>query len=167
MFIPYQFSWFNANLCSSRISPFACISIGRAARKQGLNELACHTLNSLPDNLNVEYSFLKLREKVMNMNAEVSLAEVNATNISSFDSRQKAELFRLKAKSLMEMGENPKANQAYGHAVQISPNYARAWVDWGLFCASLSPDSCNDSNAESQELENKRGLYLVQAMSCL
>jgi transformation/transcription domain-associated protein len=84
--------------------PFACITLGRTARKQGLKEVATFSLNSLTDcTIDVEYAFLKLREQVVSFqNSSVEslkggLALVNSTNLSFFDSRQKAEMFRLKA----------------------------------------------------------------------
>ena len=67
------------------------------------------------------------------------------------------------------MNEKPKSNQAYCHAVQICPTYARAWIDWGRLCASLSDDTrrqAGDEKAESKELIKKTNLYLVQAMGC-
>jgi transformation/transcription domain-associated protein len=79
-------------------------------------------------------------------------------------------MFRLKAYFFYELNEKPKSNQAYCHAVQICPTYARAWVDWGLLCASLSDDAqkqSRDEKADSKELSKKTGLYLVQAMGCL
>ena len=84
--------------------PFACITLGRTARKQGLKEVATFSLNSLTDcTIDVEYAFLKLREQVVSFqNSSVEslkggLALVNSTNLSFFDSQQKAEMFRLKA----------------------------------------------------------------------
>ena len=46
-------------------------------------------------------------------------------NLSFFNARQKSELFRLKAYFLNALHDKPKSNQAYCHAVQICPTYAR------------------------------------------
>ena len=93
----------------------------------------------------------------------------NSANITFFDFRQRAEMFRLKAHFFFQLGEKPKSNQAYCHAVQICPTYARAWIDWGKLCSSLSDDAMDQAKgikAESNELTEETCLYLVQAMSC-
>ena len=177
--IARNFSWTNDPnaIATLHDRPFVCISLGRAARKQGLKEVATYSLNSLTEPaMDVEYEFLKLREYVVNcqFSSEESLKcglnLVNSTNLSYFDSQQKAEMFRLKAYFFYELNETPKSNQACCHAVQICPTYARAWVDWGQLCSSLSDDAhkqAADEKADSKELSKKTGLYLVQAMSCL
>lgn len=148
--------------------------MGRTARKHGLKDVAAYSLDCLQGELDVDLAFLKLREQVLNMSLESSLALVNSVNLSCFENRQKAEIFRLKAKKYEELGvEKAKSNQAYCHAVQISPNYARAWIDWGHLCASLCDDipkqqsGKDKEDAERRESAKKRGLYLVQAMGCL
>lgn len=164
-----NFSWLDDQNEVSRLHdrPFTFISLGRAARKQGLAEVAAFSLNSLQTEsaMDVDYAFLKLREQVANAESlQGGLNLVNSTNLSFFDSRQKSELFRLKAHFLNELNEKPKSNQAYCHAVQICPSYARAWIDWGELCASLSDDTRKQSGeekADSKELAKKRGLYLV------
>ena len=177
--IARNFSWTNDPnvIATLHDRPFVCISLSRAARKQGLKEVATYSLNSLTElAMDVEYEFLKLREHVVNcqFSSEESLKcglnLVNSTNLSYFDSQQKAEMFRLKAYFFYELNETPKSNQACCHAVQICPTYARAWVDWGQLCSSLSDDAhkqAADEKADSKELSKKTGLYLVQAMACL
>jgi len=176
--IASNFSWTNDQntIATLHDRPFACISLGRAARKQGLKEVAAFSLKSLTDcAMDVEYAFLKLREQVVNYqyssveSLKGGLNLVNSTNLSFFDGRQKSEIFRLKAYFLNALKEKPKSNQAYCHAVQICPTYARAWIDWGQLCASLSDDTrkqASDEKADSKELTKKTGLYLVQAMGC-
>lgn len=173
-----NFSWTNDQntIATLHDRPFACISLGRTARKQGLKEVAAFSLNSLTDcAMDVDFAFLKLREQVVNYqhpsveSLEGGLNLVNSTNLGFFDSTQKSEMFRLKAFFYNALKEKPKSNQAYCHAVQISPTYARAWIDWGTLCASLSDDTrkqASDEKADSKELTKKTGLYLVQAMGC-
>lgn len=94
--------------------------------------------------MDVQDAFLKLREQVVAYQCSSpdllkgGLNLVNSTNLSFFDSRQKAELFRLKAVFLNKLNDKPSSNQAYCNAVQICPAYARAWIDWGHLCVSLS-----------------------------
>ena len=45
--------------------PFACITMGRTARKQGLKEVAAFSLNIPDSTIDVEYAFLKLREQLV------------------------------------------------------------------------------------------------------
>ena len=96
--------------------PFACILLGRAARKQGLNEAAALSLDSLTDGyIDAHYGFLKLREQIVNFqhsSVESALNLINSTNITYFSPHQKAELFRLKANFLNELNDKQKANQA-------------------------------------------------------
>lgn len=177
--IASKFEWTNDpnTIATLHDRPFTCISLGRTARKQGLKEVAAFSLNSLTEcAMDVEYAFLKLREQVVNYqyssmeSLKGGLSLVNSTNLSFFDSRQKAEMFRLKAYFHNELNEKPKSNQSYCHAVQICPNYARCWIDWGLLCASLSDDTrkkVSKEKVDNKELAKKRGLYLVQAMGCL
>jgi transformation/transcription domain-associated protein len=176
--IARNFSWTNDQnaIATLHDRPFVCISLGRTSRKQGLKEVATYFLDSLESGIDVEYEFLKLREQILNYqfssadSLKNGLNLVNSTNLSYFDSQQKAEIFRLKARFFYELNEKPKSNQAYCHAVQICPTYARTWVDWGQLCASLSDDAqeqVEDEKADSKELSKKTGLYLSQAMGCL
>ena len=81
--------------------------------------------------MDVGDAFLKLREQIVAYQngsddfLKGGLNLVNSTNLSFFDARQKAELFRLKGYFLRSLNDEPKAHQAYCHAVQISPTYAR------------------------------------------
>lgn len=45
---------------------------------------------------------------------------INNTNLEFFNSKQKAELFRLKGVFLTSIGAKQDANNAYSHAVQVS-----------------------------------------------
>jgi hypothetical protein len=176
--IARNFSWTNDQnaIAALHDRPFVCLSLGRTSRKQGLKEVASYFLDSLESGIDIEYEFLKLREQILNyqLSSADSLKKglnlVNSTNLSFFNSQQKAEFFRLKACLFHQLNEKPKSNQAYCHAVQICPTYARTWVDWGQLCASLSDDvqeQVEDEKADSKELSKKTGLYLSQAMGCL
>lgn len=175
--IARTFSWTNdlnaiANLHDR---PFVYISLSRAARKQGLNDIATYSLDSLTDlEIDVEYEFQKQREHIVNFqfsragSLKGGLSLTNSTNITFFDFQQRAEMFRLKAHFFFKLGEKPKSNQAYCHAVQICPTYARAWIDWGKLCSSLSDDAMYQarSNKAESKLSEEASLYLVQAMGC-
>lgn len=173
--ISSKFAWTNDQntIATLHDRPFVCLLLGRASRKQGLMDASAFSLNSLSGGtMEVEYAFLKLREQVVNCrehSLQGGLNLVNSTNLSFFDSRQKAEMFRLKALFYQLSNEKPKANQAFCHAVQMCPTYARTWVDWGRLCASLSDDAATQSGdaSECKNLAKKTCLYLVQAMGCL
>jgi hypothetical protein len=175
-----KFAWTNDpnTIATLHDRPFACLLQGRVARKQGLNDVSAFSLNSLSEcTMEVEYAFLKLREQVVNCKSlhshkslQGGLNMVNSTNLTFFDTRQKAEMFRLKAIIYQLSNEKPKANQAFCHAVQMCPSYARTWIDWGRLCASLSADARThavDATTDCKELAKKTCLYLVQAMGCL
>lgn len=171
--IARTFSWthdLNA-IANLHDRPFVNISLSRAARKQGLNDIATYSLDSLTDSeIDVEYEFQTQREHIVKFllspagSLKGGLSLANSTNITFFDFQQRAEMFRLKAHIFFKLGEKPKSNQAYCHAVQICPTYARAWIDWGKLCSSLSDDAIDQ--AKSNELSEERCLYLVQAMGC-
>lgn len=94
--------------------------------------------------MDVTDAYLKLREQILAYNNPENELErtgglnlINTTNLSFFDATQKSELFRLKAIFLSSLRRTSKSNQAYCHAVQISPTHAKAWVSWGGLCSSL------------------------------
>ena len=71
---------------------------------------------------------------------------INNTNLEFFNSKQKAELFRLKGVFMTSLGAKQEANNAYSHAVQVcwkSPRLlvVRARDGWCvsrvLFCRRL------------------------------
>ena len=94
--------------------------------------------------MDVADAFAKLNEQILSYRngsedeKKGGLNLINTTNLSYFDSNQKSELFRLKADFLESLGGKTKATQAYCHAVQLCPTYARAWTSWGGLCWSLS-----------------------------
>lgn len=50
---------------------------------------------------------------------------INNTNLEFFNSKQKAELFRLKGLFLTSLGAKQEANNAYSHAVQVCSFFYR------------------------------------------
>ena len=80
-----------------------------------MKEVAAFSLNRLTDGfIDVDYAFLRLMEQVVAIfsDSQDGLNLVNSTNLSFFDSHQKAEIFRLKAFFFSKMNERPKSNQA-------------------------------------------------------
>mmetsp|Transcript_42172 Transcript_42172/g.63679 ORF Transcript_42172/g.63679 Transcript_42172/m.63679 type:complete len:1904 (+) Transcript_42172:2-5713(+) len=178
--ISTNFSWSEpATLATLHDRPWTAIRMAQTARKQGLREVALLSLNKLTDcAMDVSDAFSKLREQILsyyNSDSELErkggLNLVNTTNLSFFDSYQKSELFRLKAGFLASLGGRSKANQAYCHAVQICPSYARAWGCWGVLCSSLATltESATPSDANKEVVATaakKVAQYLAQAMGC-
>ncbi|KAL3798859.1 hypothetical protein HJC23_004647 [Cyclotella cryptica] len=172
-----NFSWTEAGtLATLHDRPYAAIKLGRAARKQDLKEVSMFLLSQLTDCMDVEDAFLKLREQIVSYQVSPDevpeestlkggLNLVNSTNLTFFNARQKAELFRLKSYFFNALNDKSNAHKNYCHAVQLSPNYARAWIDWGHLCASLCDSSKN--SAESKDPKHKMNIqYLAQAMGC-
>lgn len=175
--ITSNFGWVEAGtLATLHDRPHCCITLSRAARKQDLKEVSTFTISSLGDSImDVDTAFLKWREEVTtyqhsseNM-LKGGLNLVNSANVSYFSDRQKAEVFRLKAYFLNELRDKSKSNQAYCQAVQLCPNHARAWQDWGDLCVSLSDATRKklaDEKADKKELAKKASQYLSQAAGC-
>lgn len=70
-------------------------------------------------------AFHKLREQIILCQQEPrqqrgGLNMINSTNLEFFNSKQKAELFRLKGIFLTSPGAKQEANNAYSQAVQVS-----------------------------------------------
>lgn len=71
-------------------------------------------------------AFNKLREQIIICHKQPrehrgGLNMINNTNLEFFNSKQKAELFRLKGVFLTSLGAKQEANNAYSHAVQVRP----------------------------------------------
>jgi transformation/transcription domain-associated protein len=132
-----NFSWTEAGtLATLHDRPYAAITLGRTARKQDLKEVSMFLLSHLTDCMDVEDAFLKLREQIVSYRVSPEEAPeeimlkgglnlVNSTNLTFFNSRQKAELFRLKSYFFNALNDKSNAHKNYCHAVQLSPNYAR------------------------------------------
>lgn len=81
-------------------------------------------------------AFNKLREQIIICHKQPrehrgGLNMINNTNLEFFNSKQKAELFRLKGVFLTSLGAKQEANNAYSHAVQVSSSCFRC-------CCSLA-----------------------------
>jgi transformation/transcription domain-associated protein len=155
----------------SRVAPeyqdtaWSMIRLARAARKQGLNDVALNILCRIPlASMAVPDCFGKLREQItvchqalrMNSNtvgqlqgvlpgsagqsatlAQAGLSIINHTNLEYFTPEQTAELFRLKALFLAAQDQRGEANQAFSHAMQIAGAYGKGWLTWGRYADEL------------------------------
>jgi transformation/transcription domain-associated protein len=128
--------------------------------------------------------YLKLREEILfynNPESELQRTDglnlINTTNLSFYDSAQKAEFFRLKAIFLASLRRTSKSNLAYCHSVQICPSHTKSWISWGGLCSSLgamtekqaehAKASSSDNAQETRAaLAKKVAQYLAQAMGC-
>jgi len=182
--ITSNFHWSEASaLASLHDRPWTAIRMAETARSHGLREVGLASLSKLTDcAMDVSDAFSKLREQILTYDNPLSDVErscglnlVNTTNLGFFDNRQKSELFRLKAKFLSSLGGRSKANQAYCHAVQVCPSYAKAWVSWGSLCTSLgrlAEKQLEQSKPDPNKLEQssssakKVAQYLAQALGC-
>nr|CCA20235.1 phosphatidylinositol kinase (PIKL3) putative [Albugo laibachii Nc14] len=139
------FSWSDPQvLACMHDTPWAVIKLAHVARKQHLPDVclgALSKLSSVPA-MDVEDAFLKLREQV-NICYESSteyvggLSILNNTNLHYFDSRQKAELFRLKGLFLNAIGNSQEANQTFSYCLQICETHGKGWLSWGNYCYHL------------------------------
>ena len=178
-----NFSWSEAGtLATLHDRPWTAIKATQIARKHDMKDTALLYLRNLADSaMDVSDAFCKLREQILSYDGGSELERtgglnlINTTNLSYFDSRQKSELFRLKAQFLTSLGGKSKANQAYCHAVQVCPSYSRAWVSWGGLCSRLGYEIEQSGKAKAKEESNndilvssakKAGQYLAQAMGC-
>lgn len=183
--ITKNFQWADPSVLSTlHDAPWSSVRMAKTARKQNLRDVSALLLNQVASEVNVTDAYLKLREQILTYYNDASDLErhgglnlVNTTNFDFFDTAQKSELFRLKATYLASLGGRSKANQAYCHALLISPENARAWVSWGELCASLGAvteeqvekagSSGSDSDREAVALAMKKvPQYLTQAIGC-
>lgn len=182
--ITSNFQWSEAGALSTlHDRPWTAIRMAKTARKQGIADVARMSLNKISDSsIDVSDAFSKLREQILILNNPDSDLErtaglnlVNTTNLGFFDGAQKSELFRLKAQFLSSLAGRSKANQAYCHAVQVCPTYAKAWISWGSLCLSLGrlaekqqAEQHSEATAENKENPNAKKVaqYLAQAMGC-
>ena len=140
--------------------PWSAITLAHVARKQELGEVCLSALAKLysVSTMDVQDAFSKLREQVLMCHDlpnehRGGLSIINNTNLDYFNPQQKSELFRLKASFLSAMGGKNEANQAFSHALQICPSYAKGWLSWGKYCDALYDDQ-------------KQVEFAVQALAC-
>ena len=63
------------------------------------------------------------------------LALVNTTQISVFNTNQRAELFRIKARLHDKFGPQfaSQAHASFSYSLQVMPSYNKGWLSWGAF----------------------------------
>ncbi|KAF9075762.1 FAT domain-containing protein [Rhodocollybia butyracea] len=139
------------------------------ARKHELLDV-CHTalakIYTLP-NIEISEAFLKLREQARCYyqkpnDLQAGLEVINNTNLVYFSVSQKAEFFTLKGLFHARFGRQEDANGAFGQAVQMDMNQAKAWAEWGRWNDRMFKDFPTDlsyaGNAVSCYLQ-AAGLY--------
>ncbi|KAF0701086.1 Aste57867_8383 [Aphanomyces stellatus] len=144
-FVKSTFSWSDAQLlaCMHDI-PWSIVKLAHTARKQQLPDVCVHALSqlySIPA-MDVQDAFSKLREQVSicyetSKDFQGGLSILNQTNLEYFDTRQKAELFRMKGLFMDALGDKNEANQAFSHCLQICDSYGKGWLSWGQYCDKL------------------------------
>lgn len=182
--ITNKFQWAEqGTLASLHDRPWTAIRMARTARQQGIPEVSLLSLGKLTEcAMDVADAFSKLNEQILSYRKgsddekKGGLNLINTTNLLFFDSRQKSELFRLKAEFLESLGGKTKATQAYCHAVQLCPTYARAWTSWGGLCWSLADlvetqirrQVTSNSSEDEKKASNVKKVcqYLAQSMGC-
>ncbi|CAK7274206.1 transcription-associated protein 1 [Sporothrix epigloea] len=110
------------------------------ARKHDLSEVCINQLGriyTLP-NIEIQEAFLKLREQAKchfqnpdELNSGLDV--INNTNLSYFNSPQKAEFYTLKGMFLEKLHQKDDANLAFGTALHFDITTAKAWAEWGFF----------------------------------
>lgn len=110
------------------------------ARKHDLLDVCFSSLNKIYTLPNIEISeaFLKLREQARchyqkPNDLQAGLEVINNTNLMYFSISQKAEFYTLKGMFHARFGRTDDANVAFGQAVQLDMNQAKAWAEWGRF----------------------------------
>ncbi len=182
--ITTNFHWAEQSaLASLHDRPWSAIKMAKVARKQGIPEVALQSMAKLTDcAMDVSDAYSKLREQILSFRKGSEFERtgglnlINTTNLDYFDSNQKGELMRLKAEFLDSLGAKTKATQAYCHAVQLCPSYAKSWASWGELCNSLadSVDRLSRAQAAENKLDKEKMnsnakkivQYLAQSMGC-
>ncbi|CAK7272887.1 transcription-associated protein 1 [Sporothrix epigloea] len=110
------------------------------ARKHDLSEVCINQLGriyTLP-NIEIQEAFLKLREQAKchfqnpdELNSGLDV--INNTNLSYFNSPQKAEFYTLKGMFLEKLHQKDDANLAFGTALHFDITTPKAWAEWGFF----------------------------------
>jgi transformation/transcription domain-associated protein len=135
------------------------------ARKHQLLD-ACFTslakIYTLP-NIEISEAFLKLREQARcyyqkQTDLQAGLEVINNTNLAYFSTAQKAEFFTLKGMFFSKAGRQDEANAAFGTAVQLDMQQAKAWAEWGRW-----NDRMFSQTGELTHAANAVGCYLQAA----
>lgn len=127
------------------------------ARKHSLLDVCVNSLNKIYTLPNIEISeaFLKLREQArchyqkpgeINLGLEV----INNTNLMYFSNPQKAEFYTLKGMFYEKLDRHADAEAAYGQAVQLDLNQAKAWAAWGKYNDRIFKEHPTNMTAAAQ-----------------
>eukprot|EP00457_Paulinella_chromatophora_P000070 gb/GEZN01000070.1/.p1 GENE.gb/GEZN01000070.1/~~gb/GEZN01000070.1/.p1 ORF type:complete len:2436 (+),score=418.65 gb/GEZN01000070.1/:121-7308(+) len=124
--------------------PWAMIKFAQTARKHGLPAVCMHTLHTMTQStpaLEPSDAFAKVREQIKTclesqIQTEIRLGYnlVNVANLDFFNTEQKAEMFRLKAEALQQLGFGDESNTAFSACLSICDTHGRGWLSWGMFC---------------------------------
>eukprot|EP00611_Tribonema_gayanum_P023716 TRINITY_DN5051_c0_g1_i1.p1 TRINITY_DN5051_c0_g1~~TRINITY_DN5051_c0_g1_i1.p1 ORF type:complete len:1274 (+),score=406.51 TRINITY_DN5051_c0_g1_i1:441-3824(+) len=125
-------------------TPWTVIKLAHTARKQGLPEVCLNELGTLRHTQirNGQDKFELLREQILvclssSAHYRGGLHMINNVNMESFDSQQKAELFRMKGQFLHKLGARNEANAAFSHSLQVSGNFGKGWYSWAQCCDAV------------------------------
>ncbi|KAL8143397.1 hypothetical protein V2J09_016429 [Rumex salicifolius] len=115
--------------------------LAHVARKQGLYEVCVSILDKMYGHLTMELqeAFVKIREQAkayLEIKEELSsgLNLINSTNLEYFQTKQKAEIFRLKGDFLLKLNDCESANREYSNAMGLFKNLPKGWISWGTYC---------------------------------
>ncbi|KAG6816156.1 hypothetical protein H0H87_008290 [Tephrocybe sp. NHM501043] len=121
------------------------------ARRHDLLDVCFTSLTKIYTLPNIEISeaFLKLREQARchyqkPNDLQAGLEVINNTNLMFFSSSQKAEFHTLKGMFFARFGRNEDANHAFGQAVQLDMNQAKAWAEWGRYNDRMFKENSGD-----------------------
>ncbi|KDQ64542.1 hypothetical protein JAAARDRAFT_28186 [Jaapia argillacea MUCL 33604] len=139
------------------------------ARKHDLLDVCFTYLNKIYTLPNIEISeaFLKLREQARchyqkPNDLAAGLEVINNTNLMYFQNNQKAEFFTLKGMFHARLQRPEEANQAFGSAVQLDMNQAKAWAEWGRYNDRLFKEKPNEMGSAANAIScylQAAGLY--------
>ncbi|KAG6831589.1 hypothetical protein H0H92_009062 [Tricholoma furcatifolium] len=126
------------------------------ARRHGLLDVCFTSLTKIYTLPNIEISeaFLKLREQARchyqkPNDLQAGLEVINNTNLMFFSASQKAEFHTLKGMFYARFGRNEEANHAFGQAVQLDMNQAKAWAEWGRYNDRMFKENGDLTNANN------------------
>ncbi|KAL8160447.1 hypothetical protein V2J09_001984 [Rumex salicifolius] len=115
--------------------------LAHVARKQGLNEVCVSILDKMYGHgtMELQEAFVKIREQAkayLQMAGELStgLNVINSTNLEYFQTKHKAEIFRLKGDFLLKLNDCESANLEYSSAISLFKNLPKGWISWGNYC---------------------------------
>ncbi|KAK4050349.1 transcription-associated protein 1 [Microbotryomycetes sp. JL221] len=139
------------------------------ARKHHLHEVCITSLTkiyTLP-NIEIQEAFLKLREQAKchyhnPSELAAGLEVINNTNLSYFNSSQKAEFFTLKGMFLAKLHLHEDANQSFNQAISMDTSYSKSWAEWGEYQDMMYKENPQDLNIANNAVScylQAAGLY--------